>query len=181
MKYNYITLLLVLLLAGGTILAQDSTLETAPLLRLPRRLSTASISVVGGDDLYKTPTTNTANTLIGRLSGLYAKQSTDEPLGVPAMVSATNMTIRGLGSYGFVGNNAFNTFRVYVDGWESTLNYFTTIPAGDIESVSILKDAAALAVFGMKGDNGILWVTTKKAMPADPRYKSARGRGCNRH
>ena len=173
MKNNFgnITLLLVLLLTAGATMAQDSTLETAPLLRLPRRLSTASISVVGGDDLYKTPTTNTANTLIGRLPGLYAKQSTDEPLSVPAMVSATNMTIRGLGSYGFVGNNAFNTFRVYVDGWESTLNYFTTIPAEDIETFSILKDAAALAVFGMKGDNGILWVTTKKGHAGRPRVQ----------
>jgi TonB-linked SusC/RagA family outer membrane protein len=180
MKYRIIILLTALLITGGTAMAQSQAqaqdsaitirnwrdsgaiLETAPLLTIPRRLSTASISTAGGDDLFKTPTTNTANTLIGRLSGVYVKQSTDEPLGVPAMVSATNMTIRGLGSYGFVGNNGFNTFRVYIDGFESTLNYFTTIPAEDIESVSVLKDAAAVATFGMKGDNGILWVTTKQ-------------------
>ena len=152
-------------------MAQDSASETAPLLSIPKRLSTASISTVGGADLYKTPATNLANTMIGRLSGLYIKQSTDEPLGIPGMVGATNMTIRGLGSYGFVGNNGFNTFKVYVNGFESNLNYLITIPAEDIESISILKDAAAVATFGMKGDNGVLWVITKQGHAGKPQVE----------
>jgi TonB-linked SusC/RagA family outer membrane protein len=182
MKYIFRSIFAIgLLLSGGMVKAQDSAitvraggghaLETAPLLSVPHRLSTASISTVSGSELFKTPGSNLSNTLIGRLSGLYVRQSTDEPLGIPGMAGATNMTIRGMGSYGFLGNNGFNTFKIYVNGFESNLNYFTTIPAEDIESVSVLKDAAALATFGMKGDNGVLWVTTKQGLEGKPKVE----------
>ena len=174
--------LVALLVSGGAIVAQDSVIvvraagpdsivEQGPLLSIPRRLSTASVSTVGGADLFRTPTTSLTNALVGRLSGLYVRQSTDEPLGIPGMAGATNMAIRGMGSYGFLGNNGFNTFRIYVNGFESNLNYLMTIPAADIESVSILKDAAALATFGMKGDNGVVWVETKRGQAGKPKVE----------
>jgi len=186
MKYilKNILIIMILLMPFGILMAQndtasitsedtitsDSVIIPSPLLRISPKYSTASIATVGGEDLYKTPTANLANTLIGRLPGLYVKQSTDEPLGVPGMVSATNMLIRGIGSYGFAGTNSyFNIFKVYVDGFESGLNYFTSIPAEDIASVSILKDAAAVSTFGMKGDNGVLWVITKTGRVGKPK------------
>lgn len=130
--------------------------------------STGAVSTVYGDLLYKTPSSNLANTLTGRLPGLYVKTGTGEPLGVPALAGATFLTIRGRGSYGYSGNNGYNTFRVYVDGFETTLDYLLGLPAAEIESISVLKDAAALATFGMQGDNGVIWVVTKRGKIGKP-------------
>ncbi len=144
---------------------RSDQMEPGRLFNIKKEYSTAAVSTVPGEELYKTPASNLANTLAGHLPGLYVKQGSGEPLGIPDMVNATLMTIRGRGSYGFAGNN---TYTIYVDGFETNLNSFVDIPAADIESISILKDAAALATFGMKGDNGVIWVTTKRGEAGKP-------------
>ncbi|MGH2645451.1 MAG: TonB-dependent receptor plug domain-containing protein, partial [Chitinophagaceae bacterium] len=147
--------------------ASTEPIEPGRLFNLPEIYSTAAVSTVLGTDLYKTPTSNLANTLIGRLPGLYVKQGSGEPLAIPDMVGATSMNIRGVGSFGFSNGN-YNNYKIYVDGFETDLNYFLGIPAADIASISILKDAAALATFGMEGDNGVIWVVTKRGHAGKP-------------
>ena len=106
--------------------------------------------------LFKTPAANITNTLYGRLQGLSVSPNSGEPYD-PA-----TLNIRGLGTY----DN--QNIVIYVDGFESTMTYFKYLSASEIESVSVLKDAAALAPFGMKGANGVLWVITKRGHKGKP-------------
>jgi len=126
-------------------------IEQGYLLKIDKINSTASVSSVSGETLYKTPQPNLTNTLFGRLSGLTVMQNTGEP-----GFDAASLFIRGRGTY----DNSSMT--IYIDGFESTMKYLQLLSPSEIESVSVLKDAAALAPFGMKGGNGVLWVTTKR-------------------
>ena len=117
--------------------------------------STAAVSTVSGETLYKTSTPNLLNTLYGRLAGLTVNQGSGEPGS-----DNPDMAIRGVGTNSL--GNLYNTYKIYVDGFQVYSNYLSYISTNDIESVSILKDAASLAQFGMEGANGVLWVVTKK-------------------
>nr|WP_294897947.1 SusC/RagA family TonB-linked outer membrane protein [uncultured Pedobacter sp.] len=118
--------------------------------------STAAISTIRTTGLYRTPSPSVTNSLYG-LAGLNVQQTSGEPGFEDA-----NINIRGNGTYGFTNGNGYNTQTIYVDGFEVTRDYFNYMSASEIESISVLKDAAALATFGMKGANGVLWVTTKR-------------------
>jgi TonB-linked SusC/RagA family outer membrane protein len=109
---------------------------------------TAAISSVGGDVMRKTPVPALSNTLYGRLPGLTVLQGSGEPgYDVPFI------SVRGLGTYQNAG------FLVFVDGFEAS---FDQMAVEEIERVSVLKDAAALALYGIRGANGALLVTTKR-------------------
>ena len=134
----------------------DTTVVSMPGSQFdPSRITnTGSVSTVEGETLYQTATPNLSNTLVGRLSGLTVSQGSGEPGNDNA-----RWLIRGNGSYGFGG---YNVCKIYVDGFEVNASYFTNLSAAEIESVSVLKDAASLATFGMRGSNGIIWVETKR-------------------
>lgn len=155
----------------GELVAQNKTGDSAfaekepgRLFQLQKRTSTAAVSTVTGETLYKTPTPNLTNTLYGRLSGLTVTQRSGEPGNDAALLG-----IRGVGSYGFLGGaNGYSTYKIFVDGFETNDNYFRNLSPAEIESVSVLKDAAALATFGMRGANGVIWVTTKRGKIGKP-------------
>ena len=136
--------------------------ETVPgrLLNLTKANSTSANASAGGDDLYSTPTPAIANTMYGRISGLTVSQSSGEP-----GFDYAGLGIRGVGTFGYTNGSGFNTFKIYVDGFQVNPDYFNYLSATEIESVSILKDAAALATFGMNGANGVIWVVTKRGKP----------------
>ncbi|OAQ40304.1 hypothetical protein A5893_04950 [Pedobacter psychrophilus] len=119
--------------------------------------STAAISTVGGDVLNHTPSPTITNSLFGLLPGLNVKLNSGEP-----GFEKADLNVRGIGSYGFTNGNGYNVATIFVDGFEVSQDYFNYISASEIESVSVLKDAAALATFGMKGANGVIWITTKR-------------------
>jgi|BioPla2DNA2_1021312.scaffolds.fasta_scaffold03361_5 TonB-linked SusC/RagA family outer membrane protein len=109
---------------------------------------TGSVSFVSGEGLLKAPVANVANALQGNLPGVSAVQASgmpgdDEPV----------IRIRGVGSL----NSAEPL--VLVDGVERS---FSQLDANEIESISVLKDASATAVFGVRGANGVILVTTKR-------------------
>ena len=109
---------------------------------------TGSVSQVSGEGLLKAPVANVANALQGNLPGVSAVQASgmpgdDEPV----------IRIRGVGSL----NSAEPL--VLVDGVERS---FSQLDANEIESISVLKDASATAVFGVRGANGVILVTTKR-------------------
>ena len=135
------------------------------LFNLNKINSTGAIATVSGDVLYSTPVPNLSNTLYGRLAGLSVAQRSGE-LG--SSNDAALLGIRGIGTYGVAGNNGYGTYKIFVDGFESNDNYFRTLSPAEIESVSILKDAAALATFGMRGSNGVISVTTKRGQISKP-------------
>ena len=109
---------------------------------------TGAVSAVGGDDLLKAPVANVANALQGNLPGVSAVQASGMP-GADEPV----IRIRGVGSL----NSAEPL--VLVDGVERS---FSQLDANEIESISVLKDASATAVFGVRGANGVILVTTKR-------------------
>ncbi|MFD2163993.1 SusC/RagA family TonB-linked outer membrane protein [Paradesertivirga mongoliensis] len=109
---------------------------------------TSAISTVGSETLRKTPAATLSNTLYGRLPGLTVMQTSAEPgYDAPAMF------IRGKGTY------QNNSLLIFVDGFESS---FDQLAVDEIESVSVLKDAAALSLYGIRGANGAILVTTKR-------------------
>ncbi len=119
--------------------------------------SDAAISTVRSGQLYKTPSASITNSLSGILSGLYVKQGSGEP-----GFEEADLNIRGIGSYGFTNGTGYNTATIFVDGFEVRPGYFNFLSASEIESISVFKDASALATFGMKGANGVIWVVTKR-------------------
>ena len=109
---------------------------------------TGAVSAVGSDELLKAPVANVANALQGNLPGVSAVQASGMP-GADEPV----IRIRGVGSL----NSAEPL--VLVDGVERS---FSQLDANEIESISVLKDASATAVFGVRGANGVILVTTKR-------------------
>lgn len=118
--------------------------------------NTSAVSTVSGETLYHTPTPNITNTLYGRLSGLTVTQGYGEPGNDNA-----SLAIRGAGSYN-TNSYGYGSYKIFVDGFEVNQNYFSYLAPAEVESVSVLKDAAALATFGMRGSNGVIWVVTKR-------------------
>ncbi len=104
----------------------------------------SSVSTIKGDELANSSISNLGNTLFGRLSGLFVNMGSGEP-----GVNSPSFRIRG----------GYRAPLVIVDGFERDLTY---IVPEEIESISVLKDASALAVYGMKGANGAIVVTTKR-------------------
>ncbi len=109
---------------------------------------TGAVSAVGGEDLLKAPVASVANALQGKLPGVSAVQ----PSGMPGADEPV-IRVRGTGSL----NSAEPL--VLVDGVERS---FAQLDPNEIESISILKDASATAVFGVRGANGVILVTTKR-------------------
>lgn len=116
---------------------------------LPEWMTTRSISTIGTDQLDKSVTTNFGNKLHGRLPGLTVSQTNNEP-----GVETANLFSRGIGTFG-----SKRDILILVDGFESS--YDQLIPE-EIETISLLKDASAVTMYGMRGANGVLLITTKK-------------------
>jgi TonB-linked SusC/RagA family outer membrane protein len=117
---------------------------------------TAAISQISAEDIMKSPTPNPTNSLIGRLPGLQAVQSSGQP-----GADAATLKIRGVATYG-----ANSSAIVVVDGIERPS--FADVDPSEIETVSVLKDAAATAIYGLKGANGVIVITTKVGKVGKP-------------
>lgn len=109
---------------------------------------TGAVSNVGGKELLKSPTASLGNALTGKLPGVSSVQYSGMPGG-----DDPTIYIRGVGSF-----NGANPL-VLVDGVERS---FSQIDPNEVEDISILKDASATAVFGVRGANGVILVTTKR-------------------
>jgi len=116
-----------------------------------RKISvTGAITNVDVKDL-KAPATSISNMLGGRIPGIISQLKSGEPGKDNA-----DFWIRGISTFG-AGSSAL----VLIDGVEGNIN---TLDPEDIESFSILKDASATAVYGVRGANGVVLVTTKKGV-----------------
>lgn len=116
---------------------------------------TGSVDNVSGAVLVERPQTNSANLLQGRLTGVDITQPGAEP-----GLDNPNIRIRGLGSYG-----ASNDPLILIDGVAGSLS---NLSPADIESVTVLKDAASAAIYGARSANGVILVTTKKGKKGTP-------------
>ena len=108
---------------------------------------TSAVSAIKGDDLLKAPSTNVSQLLAGRLPGISSVQESGEP-----GLDQAALRIRG----------SQNGVAYVVDGFP--VDNINDIDPADIESVSVLKDGASAAVYGLQASGGVIIVTTKKGM-----------------
>ena len=114
-----------------------------------RRISSlAAVTSVDVSEL-QTPVASVANLLGGRVPGVISMQASGEP-----GKNISEFWIRGIGTFG-----ASSGALVLIDGLEGDIN---SIDPADIQSFSVLKDASATAVYGVRGANGVVLVTTKR-------------------
>lgn len=126
---------------------KDQLVDIGANRQFSREQSTASVSVITNKDVNKRGARNIGNNILGQGSGLVG-------LDGAGLFNAQNPTfyIRG------VQSSSGSTPLIIIDGVERAME---NVVAEDVESVQILKDAAATALYGYKGANGVLLITTK--------------------
>lgn len=140
-----------------------------------RRISTGNISKVSSDQINKQPVSNPLATLQGRVPGLIVTQANGYAN------SPFNIQIRGQNSIA-QGNQPFfiidgvpfasqnNPINQVTNASNAGVNPFYTMNPSDIESIEILKDADATAIYGSRGANGVILITTKKGKSGKTRF-----------
>lgn len=124
---------------------------------------TGAISALSGDELLKTPTGSLTNALAGKITGVSTVQYSGEP-----GADAADIYVRGI-----VSLNS-SAPLVQVDGVERD---FSQLDPNEIESITVLKDASATAVFGIRGANGVILVTTKRGTEGKPKISISTSAG----
>ena len=125
---------------------------------------TSAVSAMKGDELLKAPSTNVSQLLAGKLTGVSSVQESGEP-------GLDQASIRIRGSQGGA--------KYVVDGFP--VDNINDIDPFDIESISVLKDGASAAVYGLQASNGVIIVTTKKGNSGKPKitYNATIGASMN--
>lgn len=113
-------------------------------------LVTSAISSIDNKELIKSPVASITNILAGILPGVSSVQTTGQPGN-----DAADIYVRGVGTL----DDAMSKPLIMIDGVERE---FSQIDPNEIESISILKDASSTAVFGVRGANGVILVTTRR-------------------
>mgnify|MGYP002597021609 CR=1 FL=1 len=115
---------------------------------------TGAVSTVKSEMLENRTTSNPVNMLTGQIAGVTIVQNTGQP-----GADAGNLRVRGIGTLG----NA--EAMVVIDGVESSM---ANVDPNDIESISVLKDAAASSIYGVRAANGVILITTKRGAVGKP-------------
>ncbi len=118
---------------------------------------TGALSSVKAEDLNRTPVSSVNNVLAGQLSGVTTVQYSGEP-----GMDAASIFVRGKGTW--TDANPL----IQVDGVERSMS---DIDPNEIESITVLKDASATAVFGVRGANGVVLITTKRGQEGKSQIK----------
>jgi len=113
-----------------------------------------SVSAVKADEIRDVPMPNISQAIVGKLPGLISRQSSGQP-----GADEVDLYVRGFGTF------TDNSPMILVDGVERSFN---NLDPSEIESVTILKDAAAAAVYGVRGANGVILVTTRRGSEGKP-------------
>ena len=123
---------------------------------------TGALTSIDNKALIKAPVADVTNVLAGQMPGV----STVQFSGQPGDESNAKIYIRGVGSL----SESSATPLILVDGVERPMN---TVDPNEIESLSILKDAASTAVFGVRGANGVIIITTKRGDVGKPKITAS--------
>ena len=130
---------------------------------------TGALSTISGNDIRQSPSANLQNTLAGRVSGFTSQQRSGQP-----GKDGAAFYVRGVSSY--TGNNSP---LILVDDIEFTYDQFAALSANEVESVTILKDASTTAIYGIKGANGVILVTTVRGKVGKPQISLRAEYGLN--
>ena len=126
---------------------------------------TGAISSMKGDDLLKTPSGSISNILSGQVTGISSVQYSGEP-----GADAADIYVRGIATWQDASP------LIQVDGVERD---FSQIDPNEIESITVLKDASATAVFGVRGANGVILITTKRGNQGKAKISFSTSAGLN--
>jgi TonB-linked SusC/RagA family outer membrane protein len=138
--------------------------------RQKRITSTGAVSSVKGEEIRTVPTASIQNTLVGRLPGFFSQQRSGQPGS-----EAADFFIRGVNSL-----NDDNKPLIIVDDIEYDYSQLSQLNVNEVESISILKDAATTSIYGLKGANGVLVVTTTRGRTGKPRINVTAENGINK-
>ena len=117
---------------------------------------TGAIASIATKDLLQSPVANISNSLVGRMPGLFAVQTSGEPGN-----NASTLRIRGVSTFSGAADPL-----ILVNGIE--VSNYNNIDPNEIENLTILKDASATAIYGIRGANGVLLITTKRGKVGKP-------------
>ena len=122
---------------------------------------TGAISSVNGSDILSTPVANISNALLGNTPGVSGLQTSGEPGR-----NSADIFVRGVSTYGS------SAPLIIIDGVEQASEQafaeFNAMDPNEIQGISILKDAASTAVYGVRGANGVIIVTTRRGNEGKP-------------
>jgi TonB-dependent starch-binding outer membrane protein SusC len=126
---------------------------------------TGAVSSIKLSDIDGLPISNAASALQGRMAGVTVSAFTGQP-----GKNDPQIRIRGIGTFG--NNNPL----VVIDGVPNEVSDLSEISIDDIESVSVLKDAASASIYGVRAANGVILVTTKRGKVGKPKiqYRATR-------
>lgn len=113
---------------------------------------TGAIGQISNKELMRSPVTNVSNALVGRIAGMAAVQKTGE-----AGFEEMTIRIRGAGTYTGDQNPL-----IVIDGIIRDQTAFNMLDPNDVDGINVLKDASATAVYGVRGANGVIIVSTKR-------------------
>jgi TonB-linked SusC/RagA family outer membrane protein len=125
---------------------------------------TGAVSTVTGKEIRQNPSASLQNTLSGRMPGFYSQQQSGRP-----GADGAAFYIRGVSSY---NGGSTNNPLIIVDDIEFTYDQFARLDPNEIESISILKDASTTAIYGVKGANGVLVITTRRGKAGPPQISA---------
>ena len=138
---------------------------------------TGSVETLSGSDLLKGAPTNIVSGMQGKLAGVVVSQSD----GAPG--AGLNITVRGSNSFigtqplyvvdgiPYIIGNGDATPSSVSGSEQSTVNALSFLNPNDIESITVLKDASATAIYGSRGSNGVVIITTKKGKRGEDRVE----------
>lgn len=135
-----------------------------------RFTTTGSVSTVSREEIIRTPSASIQNAFTGKLPGLFSQQRS----GIPGKDGA-QVFVRGVST--FTGNQQP---LILVDDIEYSYDQFSTLDPNEVESIAILKDAATTAVYGIKGANGVILVTTRRGVAGPARINAHAAYGMQR-
>lgn len=145
-----------------------------------QRTSTSSISKITSKDIEKQPVTNPLQALSGRIPGLLISENSGTPgAGISVQIRAANSLSTGTAPLFIVDGVPYLSESVYTAGG-NTVGYLkpafgnsplNAINPSDIESIDVLKDADATAIYGSRGANGVILITTKKGKAGKTKFE----------
>lgn len=138
-----------------TMIAVENPLDEVVVIaygKTTKEALTGSVGVIKADDIAKRPVANITKALEGNVPGLITTTGSGQPGSSPAI------RIRGFGSINATSEPLYVVDGVPYAGGISNIN------ADDVENISVLKDAASTALFGSRGANGVVMITTKKGL-----------------
>lgn len=119
-----------------------------------KRDITGAVSSISADDINKSLNTTVQQALQGRVAGVDVTQNSGTPGG------GVTVNIRGINTINGSNQPLYVLDGLQIDG--SSQNVMATINPSDIESIEVLKDASATAIYGSKASNGVILITTKR-------------------